>query len=250
MKRNFYPLVKLAFYLFAFFVSSQLYGQMHIYTAPNGSSTADGTSASAPVNLARARAIAKANPQKAITIDLANGIYPQLTLDATDSRSASAPVVYSSAAQGGAIFQPTITLTTANFSPIPANIQARIINATAKTKVVQMSLASFNSVDSTITWTGVGNVTVFGESAASGFPRWAAAAEYANSEPAISRDRLTASVPSAARSFPQPRDALSRMSWRLRAGSLNTTRAKGMTGAGRGRVPSRHARDNRQDLGR
>ncbi|HTI09188.1 MAG TPA: T9SS type A sorting domain-containing protein [Puia sp.] len=147
MKRNFYPLVKLTFYFFACFVSSQLYGQMHIYTAPNGSSTADGTSSSTPVNLARARAIAKANPQKAVTIDLASGIYPQLTLDATDSRSANAPVVYSSAVQGGAIFQPTMTLTAANFSPIPAAIQSRIINATAKTKVVQMSLASYNFKD-------------------------------------------------------------------------------------------------------
>src|SRR5258708_16628510 len=151
MEKEFYSFnkSKSTFFLFLFFVFSyQAYAQnIYIYVAPNGAPTGNGNVQNAPVSLAQAKAVAKANPQKSCFIYLASGIYPALTLDATDSRSAAYPVVYTSIVPYGAIFQPEISLTSTNFTPIPDIIKARIINATAKTKVMQMSLASMNLRD-------------------------------------------------------------------------------------------------------
>ena len=152
MKKNFYPSKKNWFVLFLFFAFSfQLSAQnVHIYASPNGSTTGNGDVASAPVNMTRARAIARANPSKACIIYLASGVYSTLTLDVTDTRAAAYPVVYTSMVTNGAVFQPEITLSTASFQPIPASIQSRIINTTAKTKVMQMSLASMPLSDTTL----------------------------------------------------------------------------------------------------
>jgi parallel beta-helix repeat protein len=124
---------------------------VNIYAAPNGSSTGSGQSTGSAVSITQAAAIAKANPSKPCTIWLLSGTYPQLILDATDTRTASAPVTYQSIVTGGAIFQPETVLNTSNFQPIPAAIQARIINTTAKSKVKQMSLAALNLHD-TAAW--------------------------------------------------------------------------------------------------
>lgn len=149
MKAKFYSFVKLTSCLLAFVISSQgLHAQsLHIYASPSGSATGNGDTEGAPVNLDRARAIARANPTKPVAIYLASGTYSSLALDATDSRAAAYPVVYTSISPKGAVFQPEIILNRANFQAIPTTIANRIINATAKTKVMQMSLAALNLPD-------------------------------------------------------------------------------------------------------
>ncbi|MBS1605874.1 MAG: right-handed parallel beta-helix repeat-containing protein, partial [Bacteroidetes bacterium] len=148
MRRKFYSLkASVCFVAFILGISSVKAQTVNIYASTTGSATGAGTSAGAPVTISRARAIAKANPTHPCTIWLASGIYYRLTLDATDSRSASAPVTYQSMVKGGAIFQPTMTLPTSSFSAIPASIQSRIIDPTAKTHVKQISLTSFNLPD-------------------------------------------------------------------------------------------------------
>lgn len=148
MKTNFYTLAKFTFFFFAFFVFSRVQAQnIHVYASPYGAATGNGDVATAPVNLDRARAIVRANPTKPCVVSLASGSYSALSLDATDSRAAAYPAVYTSMVPNGAVFQPEILLNRANFQAIPATIAARIINATAKTKVMQLSLASYNLPD-------------------------------------------------------------------------------------------------------
>jgi len=134
--------------LFASLLSHLSPGQtINIYAAPGGTSAGNGTTASAPVNITRAKAIAKAYPQNPCIIWLASGIYPQLSLDASDSRGAGAPVTYQSVSVNAAIFQPQIALSMADFTPIPDAVKSRIIDPTARTKVKQLNLAAYNFTD-------------------------------------------------------------------------------------------------------
>lgn len=150
MKREFYPIKKNIFFFLILVLSFRTQAQVHIYAAPNASSTGNGDSASVPVSLDRARAIARANPLKSCTIYLASGIYSNLILDVTDTRTAAYPVVYTSIVPYGAVFQPQITLNRTLFQAIPDAIKSRIINTTAKANVVQLSLASYNLPDTSL----------------------------------------------------------------------------------------------------
>jgi len=120
---------------------------VNIYASTVGSTTGNGATASSPVTINRAREIAQANPTHPCTIWLASGVYYKLALDASDSRAYTAPVTYQSMTKNGAIFQPEISLSPSSFSAIPASIQSRIIDPTAKTMVKQISLASYNFRD-------------------------------------------------------------------------------------------------------
>jgi hypothetical protein len=124
---------------------------VHVYVSPNGSSTGDGINVSAPVNLQRARAVVRAHPSQACIVYLANGSYPAFSLDATDKRTASSPAVYTSSQRYGAVFQPVNTISRSQFQPIPDSIKSRIIDATAKTKVMQIPLRTLGIVD-TVEW--------------------------------------------------------------------------------------------------
>jgi len=121
---------------------------LHIFASPNGSATADGSSAAAPVSLDRARAVARAHPSQACIIYLANGVYKSLTLDATDKRTAADPVVYVSSTPHGAVFTPEFYLDKSKFQAIPDSIKSRIINTTAKTMVTQIPLRTLGIADS------------------------------------------------------------------------------------------------------
>jgi len=120
---------------------------LHIYASPNGSATGDGTSPSTPVNLDRARAVARAHQTQACIVYLANGVYKSLSLDATDNRTAADPVVYVSSSPHGAVFTPESYLDRSKFQAIPDSIQSRILNATARTMVRQIPLRSLGIVD-------------------------------------------------------------------------------------------------------
>jgi parallel beta-helix repeat protein len=155
LRRNILFLKYSSFLLFISFLSFSSSGQtLNIYVAAGGDTLGTGQTAASPVGLTKAKAIAKANAQTPCTIWLAMGSYTQLTLDASDSRSAAAPVTYQSTVPNGAYFQPELPLNISNFQPIPDSIKARIINTTAKTKVMQMSLASYNFPD-LIVWPAV-----------------------------------------------------------------------------------------------
>lgn len=120
---------------------------LHIFASPNGSATGDGSSASAPVSLDQAKAVAKAHPTQACTIYLANGVYKSISLDATDSRSAADPVVYVSSTPHGAVFTPENYLDRTKLQAIPDSIKSRIVDATAKTMVKQIPLSAMGIVD-------------------------------------------------------------------------------------------------------
>lgn len=120
---------------------------INVYVSPNGDTVGSGQSSSSPVNLDRAKTIARSNPQRPCIIWLANGTYKQVRLDASDSRSASAPVTYQAVNPHGAVFQPETVLDTHQFTAIPDDIKARIIDPTAKGKVKQLSLSSLQLSD-------------------------------------------------------------------------------------------------------
>ena len=120
---------------------------INIFVSPNGDALGSGQSSSSPVNLDRAKTIARSNSQRPCIIWLANGTYKQVRLDASDTRSASAPVTYQAVNPHGAVFQPETVLDTHLFTAIPDDIKARIIDPTAKGKVKQLSLASLQLAD-------------------------------------------------------------------------------------------------------
>lgn len=139
--------IYLIFLLFIFFLPHLSHAQtLNIYASP-GDTAGNGQSVNSTVSITKAKAIARANPQKTCIIWLASGAYPSISLDASDSRPASAPVTYQSIVANGAFFQPERALDTKSFVPIPDSIKARIINTTAKTKVMQMSLAGYDFPD-------------------------------------------------------------------------------------------------------
>src|SRR5260221_9490393 len=76
---------------------------INVYVSPNGDAAGSGQSSSSPVNLDRAKAIARSYPQRPCIIWLANGTYKQVRLDAADTRSPSAPVTYQPVNPHGAI---------------------------------------------------------------------------------------------------------------------------------------------------
>lgn len=122
---------------------------IHVYVTPYGASTGDGSNVSAPVNLQRARVICKANTNKAVIVYLGRGTYPSFALDSTDKRTAANPVVWTSSERYGAVFEPITNINRSLFQAIPDSIKARIINATAKTKVMQIPFSALGITDST-----------------------------------------------------------------------------------------------------
>ena len=132
-----------------------------IYTSPNGVDTGIGASLSSSVNLKRAIIVAKLLPKDTINIMLSDGIYSQLVLDSTSSRNATAPVYFQAINRGKAIFQTLTNINTSAFVPIPDSIKQRIVDSTAKTKVLQLPLTSLNLKNMTI-WPntfGIANLT-------------------------------------------------------------------------------------------
>jgi hypothetical protein len=115
-----------------------------IYASPNGVDTGLGISLSSSVNLKRAIIVAKSFPKDTINILLSDGTYSQLILDSTSSRNASAPVYYQAINKGKAIFQTLTNISTTSFQSIPDSIVQRIVDSTAKKKVMQLPLASLN----------------------------------------------------------------------------------------------------------
>ncbi|HXO75415.1 MAG TPA: hypothetical protein VN824_09280 [Puia sp.] len=148
MKSNFYPSKNCTLLFIAMLLFGGLQAQtVHLYVSPNGSSTADGTSQAAPVNMARVRVLLRQHLTQACIVYLTNGTYPAMSLDATDSRTATAPAVFTSMTEHGVVFQPFGTINRASFQAIPDSIKSRILNATAKTMVRQIPLSAMGVTD-------------------------------------------------------------------------------------------------------
>ena len=134
--------------LILFFISAitSFAQQLNIYVSPTGASTGNGTSITNPVSLARAKTIAKttANKLKTCHIWLMDGIYTYLALDSTDTRTSTAPLTYHSLNKFKAVFQPITPVNPTGLMSIPDSIKNRIVDSVAKTKVKQVSLASYN----------------------------------------------------------------------------------------------------------
>ena len=129
------------------FISVNVHAQsLNIYVSPNGSTTGNGTSTSAPVSLSRARTILKKTANKTIPchVWLMDGIYTYLALDSTDSRTAAAPVTYHSLNPLKAIFEPITPINPSDLQPIPDSIKKRIVDTAARNRVKQVNLASYN----------------------------------------------------------------------------------------------------------
>jgi len=120
---------------------------INIYAAPDGTDASNGQDANTPVSLSRAKAVAKGYPQNPCVVWLKRGVYPAFVLDASDNRSAAAPVTYRSIDPNGAVFQPEVSLNRADFRPLPDEIKDRIIDPTAKANVQQLDLTSYGFSD-------------------------------------------------------------------------------------------------------
>ena len=133
---------------------------VNIYAASNGSGVGSGATYNLPVNLARARVVAQNYPNNPINVLLKDGTYYQFTLTSADARTANAPAIYKAINKGKAIFQPLKVINRADFQPIPDSVKQRIIDPTAKGKVMQLNLASYNiNSQSTAPWATVVNNT-------------------------------------------------------------------------------------------
>ncbi|MFP5039828.1 right-handed parallel beta-helix repeat-containing protein [Parasediminibacterium sp. JCM 36343] len=156
-------LKKICLVVITLFLSSHIYAQtVNIYVSPTGSSSGNGTTAGTPVNLSRARDVAKANTTVPCVIWLQDGTYPQFSLDATDARAAAYPVTYKAVNPLMAIFQPVNTLNRSDFQPIPDSVKNRIVDTAAKTHVMQLDLTPYNLQNLTV-WLsvfGVANLKV------------------------------------------------------------------------------------------
>ena len=118
---------------------------VNIYVTPAGSASGNGASIATPVSLAQARVVAKANPNNPCVIWLTDGIYSsRIVLDATDSRTASAPVTYKAYNPEKAVFQVINTLDRNLFQAIPDSIKTRVVDTAAKQKVMQLNLTPLN----------------------------------------------------------------------------------------------------------
>ncbi len=162
-------LLKISFHFWSLLISITLLfcinditaQSMKIYASPNGADTGLGISLSSSVNLKRAAIVAKSYPKDTVTIWLSDGIYSQLILDSTSSRSATAPVYYQAINRGKAIFQPLTNLNISSFQPIPDSIKSKIIDTTAQKKVLQLPLTSLKLKNMNV-WPntfGVANMT-------------------------------------------------------------------------------------------
>src|SRR6267378_3362644 len=106
MKSNFYSSKNYTLLFTAMLFFGSLRAQtLHFFASPNVSSTGDGSSMAAQVNLARVSVLLKEHLTQPCTVYLTNGAYPAFSLDATDSRIAAAPVVYTSMTAHGVVFQ-------------------------------------------------------------------------------------------------------------------------------------------------
>ena len=133
--------------LFAFYAPCSVIAQtISVYASPKGSPQGDG-SISSPVSLDRAKAIVRNNPNSPCIVWLADGTYKQVKLDASDTRSSSASVIYQAVSPHGAVILPENHLDVHQFQPIPDSIRDRIINTTAKGKVKQLPLSALSLID-------------------------------------------------------------------------------------------------------
>ncbi|HEY4288456.1 MAG TPA: T9SS type A sorting domain-containing protein [Puia sp.] len=119
----------------------------HFFVSPNGSATGDGATQATPVNLARVKVLLRQHPTTTCVVYMADGTYPPFSLDATDTRPATAWAVYTAMNPHRVVFQPYNTVNRASFQPIPDSIKSRIIDATAKTKVMQIPLSAMGVAD-------------------------------------------------------------------------------------------------------
>ena len=141
-----YFLVRISFIIT--FVASGSMNLIHaqnkiIYASPNGADTGIGFNTTTSVNLKRAALVANSYPKDTVNIQLMDGIYPQLGLDSTNKRNSTTPVFYKAINKGKAIFQVLTSIPTTAFQPIPDSIVQRIVDNTAKTKVLQLPLSSY-----------------------------------------------------------------------------------------------------------
>lgn len=146
MESNFYPRKNNILLFIAMLFFGSLHAQ-HFFVSPNGSSTGDGSSQAAPVNLARVKVLLKQHPTTVCVVYMADGTYPPFSLDATDSRTANAMAVYTAINPHRVVFQPYNTVNRASFQAIPDSIKSRILDATAKTKVMQIPLSAMGVTD-------------------------------------------------------------------------------------------------------
>lgn len=118
---------------------------VNIYASPNGINTGNGSTPATAVSLSQARTIAKANLNNPVIIWLQDGIYTtNITLDATDSRTAAAPLTYRAVNPKKAIFNFVSTINRSAFQPIPDSIKQRIVDTNARNYVRQLDLTSYN----------------------------------------------------------------------------------------------------------
>ena len=132
-----------------------------IYASPTGANTGMGGSLATSVSLTRAFSVTKLFPNDSCIVWLADGVYNQLILDSTSRRTLLAPVIYKAINPKKAIFKPLTSINTASFQAIPDSIKSRIVDSTAKTKVKQLPLATYNLKNMSV-WPStfsIGNIT-------------------------------------------------------------------------------------------
>jgi len=114
-----------------------------IYVSPNGANTGNGSSPANSVSLIRACTVMNSFPNDTCIVWLDDGFYSTLSLNASNTRKATAPAIFKAIHPLKAIFQPLTNIDTLNFQPIPNAIKDRIIDSVAKNKVKQLPLASY-----------------------------------------------------------------------------------------------------------
>lgn len=132
-----------------------------IYVSPNGANTGNGLDPLKPISLNRATTAINSFPNDSCTVWLDDGFYGTLSLNATNTRRATAPVTFRATHPLQAIFQPLTNIDTLNFQPLPLAIQNRIIDSVAKTKVKQLPLGSYSLKNMSV-WPnvfGIANLT-------------------------------------------------------------------------------------------
>ncbi len=116
-----------------------------IYVSPTGLSTGSGATPLTAVSFTQAKTVARSNTSQTCFILLLDGTYTSaLTLDNTDTRSKTAPLIIKSANYRGAVIQPLTAINRNDFAAIPDSIKNRIIDTVAKGKVKQLDLTPYN----------------------------------------------------------------------------------------------------------
>jgi len=154
----------MALFVLATVVSYALQAQtINIFVSPTGASSGTGATMAAPVSLTQARALVKTYPANPCVVWLLDGTYStRLVLDATDSRTAAAPVTYRAYNPDKAVFKIVNTLNRSSFQAIPDSIKNRIVDNTAKNNVMQMNLTSL----------GLSNMNVWPDAFEIGTTNW------------------------------------------------------------------------------